>query len=124
MATANIPSNLPICEKGTRPTNIIIRTTRPKMNAVEKFSKNIRTIKGTETHRMYLNAWRSAPFSVCKNDKINATPMTTTPLANSEGWKVTPTPGISSQRAAPLVMALLNDNISRQMTATGPIRKG
>ena len=70
--------------------NIIKNTVRNRMAAVERFSVTIRAQMGSVTHITYLTARRSTPSGFCKEAKMKATAVTTTPLANSEGWKRKP----------------------------------
>ena len=55
---------VPNCFRGTRPKYIISTTTKNRMAAVEKFSRNMKKQVMPVNKSMYLKAWRSAPFLV------------------------------------------------------------
>ena len=76
-------------------------TTRSKA-AVDRFSMPINAAVGTTIHRIYLNAFLSAPSSRCMALRICAVIRTIVPFAISEGWKVIP-PGSEMTRLAPLI---------------------
>ena len=101
-STAMNPTNLPICDMGTRPMNIISTTTAKSRAAVERFSIPIRKVVGTSINKIYLKAGRSAPDSRCMALRICAVISTIVPLAISDGWKVKPS--IEMTRLAPLML--------------------
>ena len=122
-ASITTPSSFPICFIGTLPINIIRMTTSPSSAAVEKFSRKISRINGTDTHRMYLNARLSTVSPSCRALSIITSASTTAPLASSEGWNCSPP--MSNHREAPFisppVRVVINSRIIENISAKGVI---
>ena len=70
---------------GTRPMSIIMNMTMHRSMAVDRFSNIMGSMMNAPTVSMYLKAFLSAPFSVCRLLNICAVASTMAPFAISEG---------------------------------------
>ena len=121
-ATMMTVANLPNCRMGTRPKNIIRKTTTKSMAAVDRFSNPMSRQAGSAIQSIHLKAFLSAPFSSrCIAARIWATANTTVPLAISDGWKVIPNRLIHRPASPTLVPA---SNTHSRVSSDISIRNG